>query len=87
MPALLRIGSEVSSCCSITSELVDPPPGGKRRVRKRVYGVIMRSLPSGHWEVQWAGGDVEAMAPKKLKKEGDPTSETMDMVSVYNRQR
>ena len=54
---------------------------------KRVYGVIMRSLPSGHWEVQWAGGDVEAMAPKKLKKEGDPTSETMDMVSVYNRQR
>ena len=87
MPALLRVGSEVSSATSKTARLISPPPGKKRRVRERVYGVIMRSMPSGAWEVQWAGQEVESIHPSKLKHEGEPTDETMIMVRVYNSRR
>ena len=87
MVATLRIGSEVSSICSKTAKMIAPPPGKKRRVRERVYGVIMRSLDSGKWEVQWAGGDIEAVSPGSLKNEGEPTPETEEMVMLYKRSR
>ena len=87
MPAINRIGSGVSSKASRTRQLVDPPPGGKRRVRQRVYGVIMRSLANGMWEVQWGGGEIEALSPSKVRHEGEPTDETMSIVQVYNMQR
>ena len=87
MPALLRVGSEVSSATSKTARLISPPPGKKRRVRERVYGIIMRSMPSGAWEVQWAGQEVESIHPSKLKHEGEPMDETMSMVRVYNSTR
>ena len=87
MPATLRIGSEVSSVTSSTSRLVDPPPGKKRRVRERVYGVIMRSVVGGMWEVRWASGAVECISPKKLKLEGNPTPETEALVERYHRRQ
>ena len=87
MPSTLRVGSEVSSICSKTARMVGPAPGKKRKTRERVYGVIMRSLDSGKWEVQWAGGEIEALAPGSLKNEGAPTPETENMVRVYARSR
>ena len=66
------------------SKVIAPPPGKKRRVRERVYGVTMKSLPNGKWHVQWAGGSVEDVSPRNLKLEGPPTPETMDMVRVFN---
>ena len=87
MPSTLRVGSEVSSICSKTARMVGPAPGKKRKTRERVYGVIMRSLDSGKWEVQWAGGQYEALAPGSLKNEGEPTPETEDMVRTYLRSR
>ena len=87
MPALLRPGSEVSSTSSKTAKFLDPPPGKKRRVRERVYGVIMRSLENGMWEVQLAGGGVEEFSPRSLKCEGEPTQETLELVQVYNNSR
>ena len=47
----------------------------------------MRSLESGKWEVQWAGGGYEALAPGSLKNEGGPTTETEDIVKKYLRSR
>ena len=87
MPSTLRVGSEVSSICSKTARMVGPAPGKKRKTRERVYGVIMRSLESGKWEVQWAGGQYEALAPGSLKKEGEPTPETEDIVKRYLKSR
>ena len=87
MPSSLRVGSEVSSICSKTARMIGPPPGKKRKTRERVYGVIMRSLESGKWEVQWAGGGYEALAPGSLKNEGGPTTETEDIVKKYLRSR
>lgn len=82
MPSLLRVGSEVSSKKSKTGRLMEPPPGKKRKVRERVYGVIMSSV-EGMWEVQWAGGEVEMMPPASLKNEGEPTEETRNLVRLY----
>ena len=87
MPATLRVGSEVSSVCSQRARLMDAAPGKTRRVRERLYGVIMRSLPSGMWEVHWAGGEIEELFPKNLRNEGEPTSETMDLVRFHQRER
>ena len=87
MPARLRIGSEVSSVASRQSKLIDPPPGKKRRVRERVYGIIMRSMVGGLWEVRWATGAVESISPNNLKLEGDPSPETEAIVLRYNRRR
>ena len=88
MPQVLnRAGSKVSSVSSKTSRLIAPPPGKKKRVRERVYGIIMGSLPSGNWEVQWGNGSVEEMAPKKLKNEGNPTEATMATVQEYQKAR
>jgi hypothetical protein len=47
----------------------------------------MGSTVDGKWEVQWAGGDVEAMSPGSLKNEGGPCAETEDMVKIYNAQK
>ena len=85
MPAKLRIGSEVSSVASKQSKLIAPPPGKQRRVRERLYGIIMRSLSGGLWEVRWASGAVESMLPNKLKFEGNPSPETEALVLNYNR--
>ena len=52
-----------------------------------MYGVIMDSTVDGKWEVQWAGGDVEAMSPGSLKNEGEPSPETEDMVKIYIAQK
>ena len=82
MPSLLRVGSEVSSKKSKTGRLIEPPHGKKRKVRERVYGVIMSSV-EGMWEVQWAGGEVEMMPPASLKNEGEPTEETRNLVRLY----
>ena len=87
MPSSLRRGSEVSSISSKTARLVAPPANKKRRVRERVYGVIMDSTVDGKWEVQWAGGDVEAISPGSLKNEGEPSPETEDMVKIYIAQK
>ena len=87
MPATLRVGSEFSSVCFQRARLVDAAPEKTRRVRERLYGVIMRSLPSGKWEVHWAGGKIEEVFPKNLKNEGERTSETMDLVQFHQRER
>ena len=67
--------------------MLDPPPGRKRRVRERKFGVIMRSLADGKWEIQWDGGEIEALATGSLKNEGAPDAETENMVRVYTRSR
>lgn len=87
MPSTLRVGSEVSSITSKTARLLDPPPGKKRRVRERVFGVITRSLENGKWEVKWESGEVEAMPPSNLKMEAAPTDETRSMIRVFHRRR
>ena len=84
MPSLLRIGCEVSSISSKTARVLDAPPGKKRKVRERVYGLIVSSLPNGKWKVQWAAGGVEDVSRRILKLEGPPTPETMKMVQVFN---
>ena len=84
MPFSLRRGSEVSSISSKTAKLIAPPANKRRRVRERVYGVIMSSTVDGKWEVQWAGGEVKAMSPRILKNEGEPCPETEDMVKIYH---
>ena len=87
MPSTLRVGSEVSSMCSRTARLIDAPANKRRRVRERVYGIIMRSLTGGKWEVKWAAGEVEEMSPGNLKREGDPTPQTMELVRNHHARR
>ena len=50
--------------------MIGPASGRKRKTRERVYGVIMRSLESSKWEVQWAGGQYEALTPGSLRNGG-----------------
>ena len=47
----------------------------------------MQSLENGLWQVQLAGGELEAFTPRVLRKEGDPTPETLEMVEAFKRTR
>ena len=38
-------------------------------------------------EVMWEGGIVESMSPSNLKKEGEPTEESLALVQKYHRER
>ena len=79
MPAINRVGSEVSSKKSKYCKLVTET-GKKRKVRERVRGVIVRSLPDEMWEVQWANGEMESIHPKNLRHEGEPNPGTERVV-------
>ena len=87
MPSALRIGSSVSSKKSSLCKLIDPPIGRQRKVRERIRGVIVRSLPDQKWLVQWATGQTEEMKSNCLKNEEEPSEITMDMVRMYNQPR
>ena len=87
MPSKNRVGSEVSSKTSKFARKVDPPPGGKRRVRERIYGVIVRSLPENRWEVKWGEGQIESMHVNQLKHVREATPRTLEIAALYNRQR
>ena len=80
MPPLLCVGSEVSSIQSAFSSFLPLEVGKRRRRRKQIYGVIMRSVTEGKWEVRWACGKVEACNSSMIKREGDPTTATLSMV-------
>ena len=82
MPSSLRRGSEVSSIASKKAKLVTVP-NKKRRVRERLYGIIIGSTEDGKWKVKWASGEVEDLAPGSLKNEGEPTAETEEIVQQY----
>ena len=87
MPSSIRTASKVSSITSKEARFLDPPPGKKRRVRERLFGVVLGSVDGGLWEVLWDGGVVETMKPTNLKREQDPSEESMAMVERYHRHR
>ena len=87
MPALLRVGSYVSSLNSKTASWLPLPEGKKRRVRERVFGVIVNSVQGGKWEVLWDSLEVEELAPGVLKRETDPTPDTLEIVEIHKGNR
>ena len=87
MPSSIRTASKVSSITSKKARLLEPPPGKKRRIRERLFGVVLGSVDGGQWEVLWDGGVVETMPPSNLKNESDPSEESMAMVENYHRNR
>ena len=84
MPSSLRLGSSVSSRKSKYCKLIDPPPGGKRRVKESVNGVIVQSLPEHKWMVRWARGEPEVMTSNNLKNVEAPSAITLAIVKDYN---
>ena len=87
MPSSIRVGSKVSSITSKQARSLETAPGKRRRVRECLFGVVLGSLEGGKWEILWDGGVVETMSPSNLKKEGDPTEQTLSMIETYHRQR
>ena len=87
MPSSIRTGAKVSSIASKHARFVDTAPGKRRRVRERLFGVVLGSVEGGKWEVLWDGGVVETMSPSNLKKEGDATEQTLSMIGSYHRER
>ena len=86
MPPSLKTGSKVSSVASNNARFLELQPGKKRRAKERLYGVIICSVSNGMWEVMWEGGIVESMSPSNLKKEGEPTEESLELVQKYHRE-
>ena len=85
MPSSLRLGSSVSSRKSKYCKFIDPPPGGKGRVKETVNGVIVQSLPEQKWMVKLARGESEVMISNNLKNIEAPSAFTFAMVRECNK--
>ena len=83
MPSNLRVGSSVSSKKSSHCRTTDPPPGKVRKVKERISGLIVNSLPDQRWLVQWATGETEEIKSHNLKNEGEPTEESLKVVRLF----
>ena len=55
-------------------------PHEKRRRKARLFGVVVRSVEGGKWEVRWDSGVMEAMFAGVLKNEGKPDEDSLSLV-------
>ena len=84
MPASITIGSEVSSVSSKFAHYLDLEPGGRRRKRARIHGIVLTTASDGKWVVRWCqSGEIEKMSTSVLRKDGDPCDDTMHLVHNF----
>ena len=63
---------------------LDLEPGGRRRKRARIHGVVMTTASDGKWVVRWCqSGEIEKMSTSVLRKDGDPCDDTMHLVHNF----